>query len=87
MKELEKRGKVIDLEILMKKVLDNELRILKQHGVDHLGYRYFLPDGRSFGRPTKSEWYEIERTELFHNAQKEHLSKELIKLHNNNFYM
>ena len=74
-----------DLTTLIKNILEAELKQLKKYGVDHLGYRYFLPDGRSFGCPTVEPWYKINRTEEFYNAMKEYLSAELSRLYDNGF--
>ena len=73
------------LAFLIKNILDNELKMLKRYGVDQLGYRYILPDGRSFGCPTVQAWYETERTEEFYAALKDALSEELVRLNKNNF--
>lgn len=75
--------KLLDLKILIKNILEGELKLLKKYGVDHLGYRYILPDGRSFGCPTGDNWDDIEKTEEFYQSMKEYLSPELIKLYNN----
>ena len=79
------KEKLDNLVFLIRNILDNELKMLRRYGVDQLGYRYFLPDGRSFGCPTVQAWYEIERTEEFYAALKEALSEELIRLNKNNF--
>lgn len=70
-----------NLRIIIKNALEEELKVLKKYGVDHLGYRYFLPDGRSFGCPTVEPWYKIDRTGDFYQSMKEYLSSELVRLH------
>jgi len=70
---------------LIKKILEEELALVKGYGVDHLGYRCFLPDGSSFGCTTVDEWYSVIRDEAFHSHQKKYLWEELKHLHDKNF--
>ncbi|NRB11468.1 MAG: helix-turn-helix transcriptional regulator [Rickettsiaceae bacterium] len=69
----------------IKNLLLQELRFLKNYGVDHLGYRYFLCDGRSFGCPTVDQWYMERKPQEFYNSMKLFLTKELINFAENNF--
>ena len=74
-----------NLTDLIKKILEDELKHLRIYNIDHLGYRYFLPDGRSFGCPTSNEWYEKPRNQNFYASMKNYLSEELIYLHKNRY--
>jgi len=70
---------------IIRKILEEELALAKKHGVDNLGYRYFLPDGKSFGCTTVEEWYTEERNEEFYTQQKMFLWKEIKHLYDNKF--
>lgn len=67
-------------------VLLHELENLKTYGVDNIGYRYFLSDGRSFGLPTSSSWYEKNRDESFYKIMKPFLTEELLRLSKLNYH-
>ncbi|MBA2629227.1 MAG: helix-turn-helix transcriptional regulator [Rickettsiaceae bacterium] len=69
----------------IKEILKKEVLLLKKLGVEHLGYRYFLPSGKSFGCPTKETWYSSIRNEDFYNYMKMYLTQELIYLTKNKF--
>jgi hypothetical protein len=62
-------------------ILETELKALRKYGVDHLGYRFFLPDGRSLGCPTVKNWYKINRTDEFYKTMQEYLSAEIMRMH------
>ncbi len=64
----------------LRAILFQELQFIKPYGVDQIGYRYFLKDGRSFGLPTCKEWYQQEKDEKFYKIMKNFLSSELLKL-------
>jgi len=69
-----------EIGVKIKRILLYELRLLKPYGVDQIGYRYFLPDGRSYGVPTCGGWYKANRDEIFYRVMKPFLSNELINL-------
>ena len=71
------------LEIQIKRILEEELKLLKIYNIDHLGYRYFLPDGRSFGCPTTTEWYAKPRNHNFYASMKNYLLEEVLRLYKN----
>jgi hypothetical protein len=66
-----------ELTKLIRNILEDELKLLKHYNVDHLGYRYFLPDGRSFGCPTVNDWYEKPINQDFYNHMKKYLCGEI----------
>ncbi len=69
----------------IKQILLQELRDMKPYGVDQIGYRYFLQDGRSLGLPTNGSWYNTNKDEKFYEEMKLFLSKELINLQKHNY--
>lgn len=73
------------LEDALREILTQELKYLQKFGVVHLGFRYFLPNGKSFGRPTIQSWYGQTRTADFYEHQKFYLTKELIYLTEHKF--
>lgn len=73
------------LEDDLREILTQELKQLQKFGVVHLGFRYFLPNGKSFGRPTIKNWYEQKHSEEFYNQMKLYLTQELIYLIENKF--
>jgi len=74
------------LEKNLRNILLQELRHLKKYGVMHLGFRYFLLDGRSFGCTTNDKWYTYPRTEDFFKHLKSYLTQELIYLTKRKFH-
>jgi len=70
----------------LKKTLLKELKVLKAYGIDQIGYRYFLKDGRSFGLPTSGLWYKRNSEDSFFNIMKCFLSHELLKLEQHNYH-
>jgi DNA-binding CsgD family transcriptional regulator len=71
-----------DLEIKLINQLKANISGVIQFGSDHLGYRYFLADGSSFGLTTNPMWYKIEKTQAFYEKQREHFESELLYLIN-----
>jgi DNA-binding CsgD family transcriptional regulator len=69
------------LTIIIKPFLANLFRF----GVSHIGYRYFHPDGGSFGFTTNEKWYNPERTEEFFENQRVFLGQEISNLLINGF--
>jgi len=75
------------LTSILKKTLFAELKILKAYGVDQIGYRYYLKDGRSFGIPTSVLWDGRNKDNSFNKTMECFLSPELLKLkmHNHHY--
>ena len=67
------------------KILKSELKRVQLNGVQHLGYRYFLPNGKSLGFPTIESWNEIIKDKNYNHDMKQYLSNELLYLSRNNF--
>jgi len=72
--------------IKLRRILMQEVGALRQYGVDNIGYRYFLKDGRSYGLPTNDSWYENKRDQGFYDIMKPFLSDELLNLKKENIF-
>lgn len=74
------------LEDNLQNILLQELKHLRKYGVMHLGFRYFLLNGWSFGCTTNDKWYTYPRTEDFFKHLKSYLTQELIYLTERKFH-
>lgn len=74
------------LSIKLKQTLLQELRSLKDLGVDHLGYRYFLHNGNSYGLATCISWNEYKKDFKFYQVMNNFLSDELLRLKEQNYH-
>jgi DNA-binding CsgD family transcriptional regulator len=64
----------------LKNILLHELQSVKGYGVDEIGYRYFLEDGRSNGLTTGGSYCKKNKDEAFYKVMNPFLSQELLDL-------
>jgi DNA-binding CsgD family transcriptional regulator len=66
----------INIRNKLTEFLAEYLKEIIQYGAEHIGYRYFLNDGRSYGFSTNNLWY-LKKDQQFYEAQKGFLESEI----------